>query len=31
MEAILPAGIVPATRKLLVASGAAGEGIVKWT
>ncbi len=30
MEAILPAGIVHATRKLLVASGAAGEGIVKW-
>ena len=30
MEAILPAGIVDATRKLLVASGAAGEGIVKW-
>ncbi len=30
MEAILPAGIVHATRKLLVASGAAGERIVKW-
>lgn len=30
MEAILPAGIVDATRKLLVASGAAGERTVKW-
>ena len=31
MEAILPAGIVDATRKLLVASGAAGERTVKWS
>jgi methyltransferase (TIGR00027 family) len=30
MEAILPSGIVDATRKLLVASGAAGERTVKW-
>ena len=30
MEAILPAGIVDATRKLLVASGVAGERTVKW-
>ena len=30
MEAILPSGIVDATRKLLVASGAAGEITVKW-
>ena len=30
MEDILPPGIVPATRKLLVASGAAGERTVKW-
>jgi len=30
MEAILPGGIVDATRKLLVASGAAGERTVKW-
>jgi len=29
-EAILPAGIVDTTRKLLVASGAAGERNVKW-
>ena len=31
MEAILPADIVDATRKLLVASGAAGERTVKWS
>jgi methyltransferase (TIGR00027 family) len=31
MEAILPAGIVDATRKLLVASGAAGQRTVKWS
>ena len=31
MEAILPSGIVDATRKLLVASGAAGERTVKWS
>ena len=31
MEAILPAGIVDATRKLLVASGAAGKRTVKWS
>ena len=30
MEAILSSGIVDATRKLLVASGAAGEITVKW-
>jgi methyltransferase (TIGR00027 family) len=30
MEAFLPPGIVHATRKLLVASGAAGEKTVKW-
>jgi methyltransferase (TIGR00027 family) len=30
MEAILPSGIVDATRKLLVASGVAGERTVKW-
>ncbi len=30
MEAILPSGIVHATRKLLVASGATGERSVKW-
>jgi methyltransferase (TIGR00027 family) len=30
MEVILPSGIVDATRKLLVASGAAGEITVKW-
>ena len=30
MEAILPSGNVDATRKLLVASGAAGEITVKW-
>jgi len=30
MEAILPPGIVDATRKLLVASGATGERTVKW-
>jgi methyltransferase (TIGR00027 family) len=30
MEALLPPGIVQATRKLLVASGAAGERTVKW-
>ena len=30
MEAILPSGIVDATRKLLVASGTAGERAVKW-
>ncbi len=31
MEAILPAGIVDATRKLLVASGAAVERTVNWS
>ena len=31
MEAILPSGIVHATRKLLVASGPAGERTVKWS
>ena len=31
MEAILPDGIVDATQKLLVASGAAGERTVKWS
>src|SRR5210317_2233897 len=31
MEAILPADIVDATWKLLVASGAAGERTVKWS
>jgi len=30
MDAVLPPGIVNATRKLLVASGAAGERTVKW-
>ena len=30
MEAILPSGIVDATRKLLVASGAAGARTVRW-
>jgi methyltransferase (TIGR00027 family) len=30
MDAILPSGVVDATRKLLVASGAAGEITVKW-
>ena len=30
MEAVLPPGIVLATRKLLVASGAAGERTAKW-
>jgi hypothetical protein len=30
MEAILPSGIVDANRKLLIASGAAGERTVKW-
>jgi methyltransferase (TIGR00027 family) len=30
LEAILPSGIVDATRKLLVASGATGERTVKW-
>lgn len=30
MEAFLPPGIVHATRKLLVASGAAGERTLKW-
>jgi methyltransferase (TIGR00027 family) len=30
MEAVLPPGIVLATRKLLVASGVAGERTVKW-
>ena len=30
MDAILPTGIMEATRKLLVASGAAGERTVKW-
>ena len=30
MEAILPSGIVDATRELLVASGTAGERTVKW-
>ena len=31
MEAFLPAGIVDATRNLLVASGAAGERTVRWS
>jgi methyltransferase (TIGR00027 family) len=31
MEAFLPSGIVDATRKLLVASGAAGDRSVKWS
>ena len=31
MEAILPSGIADATRKLLVASSAAGERTVKWS
>ena len=31
MAAILPAGILDATRKLLVASGATGERTVKWS
>ena len=31
MNKLLPAGIVPATEKLLVASGAAGERTVRWS
>jgi len=30
MEAVLPAGIVDATRRLLIAAGAAGKRTVKW-